>query len=582
MPFSRFRGAALLLLIATACSGPDAEAPAAPAPGAAGEPSVLFDEAGPESGLHFVHVNGMIGEYYMIENMAAGGGFLDYDGDGDLDVYLVQGGPLGDVAPSDEPLPRDRLFRNDSTPSAGGSVTLRFTDVTESSGIDSRGYGTGVATGDYDNDGLLDVYVLNLRGNRLYRNLGDGKFEDVTEAAGVGDVSWSAAASFADLDRDGWLDLYVANYLNWNTEIDKDCLGPLGQEDYCAPASYLPVPDRLYRNRGDGTFEDVTARAGIAAEVAPGLGVVAADFDGDRWPDLYVANDGMPNLLWINQRDGTFRDEALLGGCALNADGKSEASMGLDAADFDEDGDEDLFMAHLSGETNTIYVNDGRGQFDDRSVQTALGPASRPYTGFGAAWVDYDNDGWLDVLIVNGAVQDIEALVRQGDPYPLHQRNQLFRHQGPAGGYREVTDEAGPAFERSEVSRGAAFGDVDNDGDVDVLIANNAGPARLLINRAAREHHWIGVRVTGIAERDMLGARIAVTTAGGRTLWRRAHSDGSYGAANDPRVLVGLGAEAGPASLRVIWPDGSEERWPSLEVDRWHHLRQGDGEEIAP
>jgi hypothetical protein len=575
----------LLPLLHAACAAAPGDGPGAAAD-APREPGALFSELGADAGLDFVHYTGMTGEYYIIENMVAGAALFDYDGDGDLDAYLVQGSLLGpDKTAADASIPwegpgppRDRLFRNELEIDADGRPRVRFTDVTASSGIDARGYGTGVATGDYDNDGDLDLYLLQFGGNHLYRNDGGGRFTDVTGIAGVEDPSWSATASFADLDRDGWLDLYVGNYLNWNFQLDKDCLGPLGQEDYCAPASYLPVPDRLYRNRGDGTFEDITARAGIAAEFGPALGVVAADFDGDRWPDLYVANDGMPNLLWINQRDGTFRNTALLGGCALNADGKAEASMGLDAADFDEDGDEDLFMAHLQGETNTIYVNDGTGLFEDRSVQTLLGPASRPYTGFGASWIDYDNDGWLDVLVVNGAVQSIEALVRVGDPYPLHQRNQLFRHRGADGGYVEVSAEAGPAFEHSEVSRAAAFGDVDNDGDLDVLIANNAGPARLLLNETGNRNGWIGLRLlTAPGGRDALGARVAVTTASGRTLWRRVHTDGSYGAANDPRVLVGVGDDGDRVDVRVLWPDGGEEHWTGVPLRRWHVLVRGEG-----
>jgi len=303
--------------------------------------------------------------------------------------------------------------------------------------------------------------------------------------------------------------------------------------------------------------------------------VSTADFSNDGWIDIYVANDGEANLLWLNQHDGTFKEVGLLAGAALSAEGNAEGSMGVDAGDFDNDGDEDLFMTHLPHEGNNLYVNDGSAMFDDRSTPSGLGPASLGYTGFGTAWFDYDNDGWLDLLAANGAVHLRPG--RAGGKFPYDERNLLFRNLGN-GKFEEVSKRAGPVFELSEVSRGAAFGDIDNDGDIDVLITNNNGPVRLLINEIGNRNHWLGLRLVGSREkRDMLGARVGIVLADGRTLWRRARSDGSYASANDPRVLVGLGTASQPVRVRVVWPDGRTEEWAGVTVDRWMTLTEGTG-----
>jgi len=577
------RAAAILGSLALGCTPPRPDV-AAPPPPAEAPPDVpfaespLFLDAAAELGLRFAHVNGMTGRFYYSEMMGAGAALIDIDNDGDLDLYLVQGGPLdaGAVAES----PTDRLFRNDLTVADDGAARLSFTDVTAESGIVGIGYGMGVAAGDFDNDGWIDLYVTNFGPNRMLRNDGDGTFSDVTAAAATDDPRWSVSAAFVDYDHDGWLDLYVGNYVDFTISGHRPCHSPAGAPDYCGPRSYRPETDRLFRNRGDGTFEDVSVSAGIASQPGSTLGVLTADFDGDGWLDVYVANDQMPNRLWRNQGNGTFHDDALMAGCALNRDGATESSMGVDAADFDGDGDEDLFMTHLAGETNTIYVNDGRGWFEDQTIQTRLGVPSRPFTGFGVAWFDYDGDGWLDLLAVNGAVQAVEALAAAGDPYPLHQPNQLFRNLG-RGRFDEVTAAAGPAFALSEVSRGAAFGDVDNDGDPDVLIANNNGPVRLLLNQRDASQRWLGLRLIGRdMDRDMLGARVMVLLGSGRELWRRVRTDGSYGSANDPRVLFGLGDESSARIARVHWPGGRVEQWDILEIDRYRTLRKGTGEAV--
>ena len=556
-----------------------------------GETSASVEESGVEiftgvaeqTGIDFVHFNGMSGNYYYPEIIGPGGALFDYDNDGDLDVFLVQGSMLGPgksladaLFPPRPPLPvKSRLYRNDLKADANGRPTLGFTDATDQSRIDVRGHGMGVAAGDFDNDGWVDLYITNFGPNQMWRNEGDGTFANVTEKTGTDDQRWSVSAAFLDFDRDGWLDLYVANYVNFSfTNVEK-CSSHSGAVDYCGPLNFDPVPERLFRNRGDGTFEDVSATSRIASEYNGALGVSCADFNGDGWIDIYVANDGRVNHLWINQRDGTFRNEGMLAGTALNQDGMAEASMGVDAGDFDNDGDEDLFMTHLMGQKNTLYVNDGNGWFEDRSLETGLSAPSLPYTAFGTAFFDYDNDGWLDLLVGNGRVRTIEALAR----VPLHQTNQLFRNLGK-GKFEETTEQAA-IFKVSEVSRGAAFGDVDNDGDTDVLIANNNGPARLLINNVGSRNHWLGLRMTGEkGKRDIFGMRVAVFRPGAPTLWRRVRADGSYCSANDPRVLIGLGKSGAVSEVRAYWLSGRVEKWTGLQIDRYTTLREGTGEEV--
>ncbi|MCP3964329.1 MAG: CRTAC1 family protein [bacterium] len=564
--------------------------------GAAFAAGPIFVERTAESGLDFHHFNGMSGRFYFAEVVGAGGGLLDFDGDGDLDLYLVQGrmlGPDSDIPkaliPPRHPLPlRDRLYRNDLTVAADGSRTVKWVDVTESSGIDGTGYGMGVATGDYDNDGRVDLYVTQFDApNRLWRNEGGGTFSDATSAAGVGEERWSVPAVFFDFDRDGWLDLYVGNYMDYTLARNKACIGESGLRDYCGPQSYKPLPDRLFRNRRDGTFEDVSEKSGITADFGATLGVTAADFDGDGWLDVYVANDQTANQLWLNQRDGTFANDALLLGCALNRDGQAEASMGVDAADVDGDGDLDLFMTHLTRESNTLYLNDGSGLFRDLSTGSGLGNPSWGYTGFGTAFFDYDNDGWLDLYVANGSVYIIFELAREKDPYPLHQTNQLYRNLGLGENGRvtfaETTSEGGEVFEHSGVSRGALFGDLDNDGDTDVVVTNSSGPARVLINQVGNRAHWLGLRlVTGEPRRDALGARIAVHRPGRPPLWRRARADGSFASANDPRVLIGLGEGEAVSRLEVHWPDGTVEEWDEINAGAYLTLARGTGQAVEP
>jgi hypothetical protein len=548
----------------------------------------LFQDVTIDAGLDFQHYTGMTGKFYLPEIMGAGAALFDFDNDGDLDIFLVQGATLEPHGRPDKTLfpwkgaqrPMSRLYRNDLLIEKTGNRKMRFADVTEKSRLAVTGYGMGVACGDINNDGWLDLYVCNLGSNQMFLNRGDGTFQDVTVQSHTDDPRWSTSAAFFDYDKDGWLDLYIANYVDFSLANSPDCYAKTSARDYCSPSAFKPVPDRLLHNLGDGTFEDVTLRSGISKEYGSGLGVVTDDFNDDGWPDIYVANDGNANQLWINQKNGTFKNEALMGGAAVNRDGQAEAGMGVDAGDYDGDGSEDIFITHLMEETNTLFVNTGKALFEDRTIEARLGLQTRRFTGFGTLWFDYDNDGWLDLLSANGAVQILPELARRGDPYPLGQPNQLFHNSGK-GFFTETSEAAGEAFQLLEVSRGAAFGDVDNDGDTDVLIANNNGKARLLQNQAAGGNHWLGVRLLGTkGNRDMLGARLEIVTARKRRLRRRSRTDGGYCSAQDARVLVGLGMDDRAETLRVTWPSGKVEEWKNPPLDRYLILKEGASPEI--
>lgn len=545
-----------------------------------GAQTPLFRDATAEAGLQFHHFTGATGEYFMPEIMGSGCALFDYDGDGDLDVFLVQStllNPTKEMSAASFPPPSSwkpghRLFRNELIPSG----KLRFTDVTTQAGIGAISYGMGAAVGDIDGDGDLDLYVTCYGSNLLYRNNGRGTFTDITQEAGVDDPRWSTSAAFVDYDRDGDLDLYVANYVDFSVRGNKQCFSPAGELDYCSPAAYRPVPDRLFRNDGKGKFTDVSRETGIGAVAGPGLGVTCADFNGDGWPDIYVANDGAANLLWRNKGNGTFEEVGLLAGVAYGMDGIARAGMGATAGDFDNDGDEDILVTNLSREGSTLFQNDGRGNFRDASADFRIAQSSFLSTGFGVGWFDYDNDGKLDLFAANGAVTMMPAL--RGSRYPFHQRNQLFHSEDSE--LRDVTTLAGPAFQLSEVSRGTAFGDVDNDGDVDLLVSNNNGSARLLLNEVATSprHHWLAIKLEGVKDnRHGIGALVTVLRKGQKPLWRYARTDGSYLSASSHDLHFGLGTSAATVDIGVKWLSGEKEIWQGVQPDKIITLRQQTG-----
>lgn len=523
---------------------------------------VWFEEVAEASGLDFTHIRARTQRFWFPEIMGAGLCWFDYDGDGRVDLFVVQS---GDLEPGSEPPSTSRLFRN-----LGAG---RFADVTESARLFVPGYGMGCTTGDYDGDGDVDLYVTRVGANALFQNNGDGTFRDVTAVAGVGDTGWGTSAGFFDCDDDDDLDLWVVNYVRWRKELEIACKSPYGEQDYCSPNNYdAPSPCVLYRNDGHGRFHDASAAAGLSATFGNGLGAVFRDFDGDGRTDVYVSNDGMPNQLWINRGNGTFVDEALVRGCAVNANGASQASMGTVAGDFDDDGDVDIFVTNLRGEANMLYENNGRGRMRDVSARTGLTMASMQFTGFGDALVDFDHDGWCDLIVANGRVTDVRPAFSESDIYA--EPKQLFRGKG---GLRfEEVPRGGLARELLGNSRGLAVADYDDDGDLDVAVNENHGSLRLLRNVSAKRGHWVVLSVRNKAGSPALGARLAIDT-GERVLRRTVAVCSSYCSADDPRVHCGLGPVRELKSVDVLWPEGSREVFGPLPADAIHALTQGTG-----
>ncbi len=539
------------------------------APGSQAGPSASSEEAWfsnvlDGSGIDFVHSFGTQRQYLFPETLSGGVALFDFDGDGLLDVYLVQGGDLRRPRPGQG----NRLYRN--------LGAMRFEDVTESAGVGDEGYGIGCTAGDYDGDGRVDLYVNNLQANVLYKNLGGGRFEDVTRAAGVGHPGWSSSSAFFDYDGDGDLDLFVVNYLQWSLESDIECESETGERDYCDPNSYRQaLPDVLYRNEGDGTFRDVSREAGIQKSFGNGLGVVCADLNGDGRIDVYVANDGMPNQLWINSGQGTFTDESLALGCSVNAEGKSEAGMGVAAVDVESDGDLDLFVVHVRDETNTFYLNNGRW-FEDATAAMGLARSSYEFTGFGMGFADFDHDGRLDLYVANGRVKRYAQPPRADDPYA--EANLLFVPAGEPTRFQEKLPRGGTRKELVDTSRAAAFGDLDNDGDVDILVANAQGAPYLLRNDAGGGA-WAMFSVLDDAGRHALHAVLELRTANG-ILRRRVESAYSFAASNDPRVHVGLGDAEEVQEVLVHWPSGEREAFGPFASGALHEIRAGQGRRV--
>ena len=532
-----------------AAARPDTPATAdQPAPGAA----PLFADVAAQVGIHFVHDNAARGEFRLPEEMGPGAAFVDIDGDGDLDIFVAGGGGLA----GDGPRQTCRLYRND------GDV---FTDITDASGAGISGPAYGVACADYDDDGDIDIMVTRLGADALLRNDGPPEaptFVNVAREAGVDALGFGAGAVFFDYDRDGRLDLYVTRYVNWSASREIVCYTILGVRDYCNPVSYnAPSTDRLYRNLGNGRFEDVSDRAGISARTGNGLGVAAIDFDDDGWMDIYVANDQTPAFLWHNRGDGTFEEVAALVGCAYDQRGVAIAGMGVAAADLDDDGDVDLLVTNIHHQTHLVLLNNG-GVFEDRSLAMGLGRWSIPATTFGVAVFDQDNDGALDAFFANGDV-NVDNALRVGDN-PYAQPNHFARLID--GTLVNRTAGSGVAF--GDVGRGVACGDYDNDGDLDLLVTNNGGPLRLLRNGNDSGHSWLVVQTrTGSGGRAAIGAAVTVTADGrAYTRWISPHQ--SYLSSGDPRAHFGLGTASRVQRIEVRWPDGSRTVRTDLPVNQ--------------
>ncbi len=529
-------------------------------------PRPWFEEEAAASGLDFVHDSGHRDLFLMPEVVSGGAALFDADGDGDLDAYLVQSGRVVDAP---ELRPENRLYLNDGSG--------RFKDTTAESGTGDRGYGMGVACGDVDDDGDTDLYVTNLGPNTLFTNLGDARFHDATASSGTGDGSWGSSAAFFDHDLDGDLDLFVVNYIEWYVTAELDCRDMMGLADYCSPLNYdAPAADVLYENVGRGRFRDVSAASGVGSERGNGLGVAVFDHDDDGFPDVFVANDGEPDHLWRNGGDGAFANVALAAGCALDHEGAAKAGMGVSVADVDDDGDTDLIVCNRNRESDSFFVNDG-GSFRDRGSSAGLRVVSRSFTRFGLGWVDFDQDGRLDLYEANGRVE------RQSIPYaddPFAEPNLVLAGR-PDGTFVEVLPRGGTREPVSATSRAAAFGDVDGDGAVDVLVVNRDGPVHLFINRVPDRGHWAAFRVLEASGRDALGASV-LASLGERTLRRDVRAASSYLASNDPRVHFGLGRARRIEGVRVRWADGAVERFGDFDEGSVHELRRGNGDREAP
>ena len=532
----------------------------------ASEAPIRFTEISREAGLDFRHINGASPDKHQAETIGSGGLFFDFDNDGWVDIFLVDGGSIAD--PDAARQARHRLYRN------RGNGT--FEDVTAKSDIQHRDYGMGACAGDYDNDGRVDLYVTNFGPNVLYHNDGNGVFTDVTRTARVaGPGLWSTSCAFADLDRDGDLDLFVTNYVAADAKHSPFCgNAKLRMRFYCHPLNFEPLPNIVYRNDGNGVFTDVSAQSGIGAYRGNGLGVVIADFDGDGWPEVFVANDSVPNFLFHRTGEWRFEETALRAGVAVATDGKARAGMGADAGDYDGDGQLDLVVTNLDSEMYSLYRGLGNRLFAYATPESGIGPATLPFVGFGVVFFDFDNDMQIDLGFANGHIMDNAPLYRPGATYA--QRNLLFRNVGRRQ-FADVTRSAGPGFALEKVSRGLVSGDIDNDGDLDLLVTNNGQTADLLRNEGGSGNNALLVRTIGTeSNRDGVGAVLRLT-AGARTQIREVKAGSSYLGQNDARQHFGLGKVTRVDRLEVRWPSGRTELLKDLQANQIITIREGSG-----
>jgi hypothetical protein len=535
--------------------------------------SVTFENVANAVGLSFTHINGASADNYLVETMGSGAAFLDYDNDGWIDLFVVDGGsvapkPQAKAEPAaPKPQAGHRLFHND-----GNGI---FTDVTAASGIVHRDYGMGACAGDVDGDGRTDLYITNYGPNALYRNVANGAFTDITRAARVALDGWSTSCAFLDVDRDGDLDLFITNYLDAPPSKNPFCGDPQRRiRVYCHPLNYTGLSNVLYRNDGKGVFTDVSAEAGISRYVGNGLGVAVGDYDDDGLPDVFVANDAVPNFLFHNDGKGRFSEVGLAAGVAVGRDGKPRAGMGTEFADYNGDGRLDLVVTNHEFETHSLFRNDGKGSFSDASVEAGIASTTLPFVGFGVAFFDADNDGTLDMSIVNGHVIDNTAVFRPGSSHA--QRRLLFQNTNGRR-FAEVSRQSGPGFAGQAVGRTLIEGDIDNDGDVDLVVTNNGGSLDVLRNNAGRDRHALEVRVIGVrSNRNGIGARVTIT-AQARTQMREVKSGSSYLGQNDLRAHFGLGGITRVEKIDVRWPAGDVETIRDVAADQIVTITEGKG-----
>jgi len=528
---------------------------------------VRFTDVREQAKITFQQDSTQTDEKYYLETMGTGVAWIDYDQDGLMDLFFVQSAATDIYKPA-HPL-RSALYHNN------GDGT--FTDVTEKAGVGGEGhYGQGVAVGDFDNDGYPDLYVTGYGRAILYHNNGNGTFTDVTAKAGVADeTGWSTSAGWFDYDKDGWLDLVVANYIEWSPKNNLWCgeRRP-GYRSYCHPGNYKGQHIKLYHNNHDGTFTDVSASSGVGKPEAKGMGVVLADFNNDGWPDIAVANDSWPNFLFLNKHDGTFEDVSLMSGLAASEDGRYEAGMGIDAADVDGDGWQDVYITHLDFELNRLYLNSRDGTFTDETFRSGLGNKAVLLSGVAMKFLDYDNDGWNDIVQLNGSMLDNVALYHEQVTYkePLL----MFRNTG-AGHFEKVSDSLGPDFVRPIVGRGLATADYDNDGDIDIVTNNRGDYPSLLRNDGGNANHWLTVQLVGTkSNRDGIGASLKLTSEGFSHV-EQAKGGGSYMSSSDPRIHFGLGKRDKIESLEITWPSGHIEKLSTVPIDQIITVKEGAG-----